>query len=159
SMRALCTILLVFAALSAAPVSLARAAEEPSVLVVARADQLELVQPAAGSRRIRAAGVRGQDVLLRVAPAQAALAANRADRVRLLGGVARSQSDWRFLKIDSQEPGFDARATARALKATGLFRAVIVNAPLIPSITTPTDSYFVDQWALAADATETPHLP
>ena len=158
-MRALCTVLLACFALSAVLADAGQADQTPSVLVVARADQLELVQPTGLARPIRAAGVRGQDVHLRVPAAQAALAAHYADRVQLLGGVARSKSDLRFLEIDSREPGFDARATAQALKATGLFRAVLVNQPLILSITTPTDSYYVDQWALAADATETPHLP
>jgi subtilisin family serine protease len=159
-MRALCTTLVVIAALSGAfAVSLARADDPPSVLVVARADQLSLVQPSGLARPIRPAGVRGQDVLFRVAPAQAALAAHHADRVKLLGGVAHSKSDLRFLQIDSSAPGFDARATARALKQTGLFRAVIVNQPLKLEATIPNDSFYVAQWALQPAASETPHLP
>jgi subtilisin family serine protease len=157
-MRAVCTVLL-SAALLSATAKLSQAKEAPSILVVARADQLDLVQPAGAQRALRPAGVRGQDVRLRLAPAELALAAHHADRVQLLGGVARSKSDLRFLKIDSLEPGFDARATAKALKETGLFRAVIVNQPLVPSITTPNDSFYTAQWALAPDATETPHLP
>src|SRR5215470_8835785 len=101
-MRALCTMLILSAALSGAAASLAQATE-PAVLVVAHADQLELIQPTGLARPIRAAGVRGQQVLLTVASAQDALAAHHADRVQLLGGVARSKSDRRFLKIDSTE--------------------------------------------------------
>jgi subtilisin family serine protease len=158
-MRAFRTMLVLSATLSAALVSIAKATEEPSVLVVAHADQLALVQPAGLARPIRAAGIRGQQVQMRAAPAQAALAAHHADRVRLLGGVARSKSDVRFLQIDSTEPGFDARATARDLKATGLFDAVIMNQDLKLSVTTPNDSFYGAQWALQAAASETPHLP
>jgi subtilisin family serine protease len=152
-------MLLMCAALSGAGVNPSQATEQPSVLVVAHAGQLELLQPAGAARPLRAAGVHGQDVHVTEARAQAALAAHHADRVKLLGGVARSKSDLRFLKIDSAEPGFDARATARDLKATGLFDAVIVNQALKLSVTTPNDSFYTDQWALAAGASETPHLP
>jgi subtilisin family serine protease len=158
-MRALCTVVLLAAALAGASSTNSQAQEAPAVLVVAHLDQLQLLQPAGLARPIRPAGIRGQNVLLRPAAARAALAAHHVDKVQLLGGVARSKSDLRFLSVESSDPGFDARATARDLRATGLFDAVIVNQPLVLSITTPNDSFYTAQWALAPSASETPHLP
>ena len=160
-MRAVCTIVLIGFALPGALPSLSLAKEAPAVLVVARADQLDLLQPAGMTRPIRPQGVHGQDVLLRSAAARSVLAAQHADRVQLLGSVARSKSDLRFLRVQSSDPSFDARAAAHALKATGLFRAVDVNHNLVLSVTAPDDTFYTleYQWALMPAATETPHLP
>src|SRR5262249_38888199 len=71
AMRAVCTIVLIGFALPGALPSLSLAKEAPAVMVVARADQLDLLQPAGMTRPIRPQGVHGQDVLLRSAAAAA----------------------------------------------------------------------------------------
>lgn len=157
-MRAVCTVLLALAASAATAVS-AQAEEAPCVLVVARADQLQLLVPPGA--RLRPQGVRGESAELLPMAARAALSAQHADRVELLGGVARIQNAWRFLRVGSSDPSFDAHAAARALRATGLFRAVTVNQPLKLSVTAPDDTFYTleYQWALMPAASETPHLP
>src|SRR5262245_26783926 len=151
-------VVLAFATLFAAPAR-SDSAKDNCVLVVADADQLQIGPSGSLPRGMRPAGVRGQEMRIGLSAARSLLAAHGADRVRLLGGVARSQSRLRFLRIDSSAPGFDARATARDLRASGLFRAAIENEQLVLSATIPNDSFYVDQWHLASDAVETPHLP
>jgi len=157
-MRALCTALLALAAMSAVSLP-AQAKDEPCVLVVARADQLQLIVPPGA--RLRPQGVHGESVEVLPAAARAALSAQHADRVELIGGVAHSTSDLRFLRVSSSDSNFDARATARALRATGLFRAVDINRALKLSVTAPDDTFYTleYQWSLMPAASETPHLP
>ena len=52
----------------------------------------------------------------------------------------------RVFKLSSSAPGFDAVEAARALRATGRFRAACPNYKLQPFATFPNDTYLADQW-------------
>src|SRR5205814_61911 len=56
------------------------------------------------------------------------------------------QSLPRILRLSSSAPGFDAVEAARALHATGRFRAACPNYKLQPFATFPNDTYLSDQW-------------
>jgi subtilisin family serine protease len=143
--------------IAAAP-AVARGAAEPSVLAVLSADRAAVL-PVAGGRPFRPLGVRGDAVRIGDVALQSVLDAQRVERVELLGSVSRSRTGSRFLRFTGSAPGFDAHAAARALRATGQFRSVVVDFPLVLSVTTPNDSFYADQWQLSAGAVETPHLP
>ena len=140
--------------LAAAAPAAARPVPSNSVLAVLSADRAAVVSPS-----LRPSGRRGDRVLAADAALAGTLAAQGIDRIELLGSVARSKTGARFVRLTSRAPGFDAHAAARALRASGQCRAVVADFPLVLSATTPSDSFYADQWHLAAGAVETPHLP
>src|SRR5262249_4257921 len=72
--------------------------------------------------------------------------------------AARANSQ-RFLELSSSDPGFDAIEAARALRATGRFRAVCPNYRLHLFATYPNDTYLADQWYVHDAAGGDVHLP
>jgi subtilisin family serine protease len=79
-------------------------------------------------------------------PALVAALSRHGLTARVLTDATRS-SGLRALRLDSSEPGFDPRAVARELAATGQFRAVSPDLVLDPFII-PDDTFEPLQWAI-----------
>ena len=80
------------------------------------------------------------------------------DRAEPVGRAAKGRSP-RVLRLTSSSAGFDPLEAARALRATGRFRAVTPNYRLHLFPTVPNDPYYGDQWYVHAAANDDVDLP